>query len=169
MEEALLIEFKQNAIFRLEEGQRMLHLAFAKVGEDSLWKLPVKNGMALGNQLLHVCGNMTQYVLASLGQEADQRQRDSEFSTTEGCSKAELLQQLDVTVSRAIKTIQTTSPSEYLRVRKVQGFEFSGVGVVLHAVEHFSYHVGQVAFWVKQLTEVDLGFYDHHDLTQIND
>ena len=54
MEEALLIEFKQNAIFRLEEGQRMLHLAFAKVGEDSLWKLPVKNGMALGNQLLHV-------------------------------------------------------------------------------------------------------------------
>jgi uncharacterized damage-inducible protein DinB len=43
------------------------------------------------------------------------------------------------------------------------------VGVVLHAVEHFSYHVGQIAFWIKLQTKEDLGFYDHHDLTQLNE
>ena len=50
----------------------------------------------------------------------------------------------------------------------MQGFEFSGLGAVLHAVEHFSYHVGQIAFWVKQLCEEDLGFYRDHNLNQLN-
>jgi len=49
-------------------------------------------------------------------------------------------------------------------VRSVQGFSFSGVGVIIHAVEHYSYHTGQIAFWVKQLKEKDLGFYNGTDL-----
>jgi uncharacterized damage-inducible protein DinB len=40
---------------------------------------------------------------------------------------------------------------------------------VLHAVEHFSYHVGQLAFWVKFLTHQDLGFYEGIDLTENNE
>ena len=50
----------------------------------------------------------------------------------------------------------------------MQGFELSGVGVVMHAVEHFSYHTGQIAFWVKQLTQEDLGFYDGMNLNTKN-
>jgi uncharacterized damage-inducible protein DinB len=45
----------------------------------------------------------------------------------------------------------------------------SGVGVVMHALEHLSYHVGQIAFWIKLLTKEDLGFYAQHDLTQLNE
>jgi uncharacterized damage-inducible protein DinB len=41
--------------------------------------------------------------------------------------------------------------------------------VVLHVVEHFSYHTGQIAFWVKQLTDHQLGFYANVDLNQQND
>jgi len=169
MEQQLLAEFKQNALFRLEEGQRMIHLAMAKVGEEQLWELPVENGLSLGNQLLHCCGNMTQYIIASLGELPDQRQREKEFSTKEGFTKAALLEQLDQTIVQASHTINSATAEAYTRKRKVQGFELSGVGVVLHAVEHFSYHVGQVAFWVKQLTASDLGFYDTHDLTQLNE
>ncbi|MGA1777081.1 MAG: DinB family protein, partial [Flavobacteriaceae bacterium] len=75
---------------------------------------------------------------------------------------------LTTTVALAVETIETTSEEEYLRKRKVQGFNLTGIGAVLHAVEHFSYHVGQVAFWVKQLTNSDLGFYDQQDLNQLN-
>ena len=56
--------------------------------------------------------------------------------------------------------------NQFIEYRKVQGFELSGLGVVLHAVEHFSYHVGQIAFWVKQLTKSDLGFYDDRNLNE---
>lgn len=169
MDTIILDEFKQNAIFRLEEGQRMIHIALGKLNDDHLWTLPVKNGVPLGNQVLHICGNMTQYAIAALGAQADERQRDLEFSTQGGWTLSSLLQKLDTTVADAIASITTASTDDYIQKRKVQGFEFSGIGVVLHAVEHFSYHVGQIAFWVKQLTEADLGFYDHHDLTQLND
>ena len=169
MDNLLLDEFKQNAIFRLEEGQRMIHLAFAKIGEEQLWKIPVAQGLSLGNQLLHICGNMTQYAIASLSELPDQREREKEFATKEGFAKAELLQQLDHTISLAISSINEASATQYTQLRKVQGFELSGVGVVLHAVEHFSYHVGQIAFWIKLLTEEDLGFYAQHDLTQLNE
>lgn len=169
MDNLILDEFKQNAIFRLEEGQRMIQLAFAKIEEKHLWEFPFENGLSLGNQLLHICGNMTQYAIASLSELPDQREREKEFATTAGFNKAALLQQLDQTITQAIASIRQASPNQYTQFRKVQGFELSGIGVVLHAVEHFSYHVGQVAFWVKQLTATDLGFYDQHDLTQLNE
>jgi len=168
MENNILKEFKQNAIFRLKEGERMLYLAFDKIGEDQLWHRAFPQGMSLGNQLLHCCGNMTQYIIASLGNKKDTRQRSAEFETQGGATSSDLLKKVTATVALAVEIIQTTSEEEYLRMRKVQGFNLSGVGVVLHAVEHFSYHVGQVAFWVKELTTSDLGFYDQQDLNQLN-
>ena len=76
--------------------------------------------------------------------------------------------QLEETINASIQIINKTSEKEYLKIRKVQAFSYSGVGVVLHAVEHFSYHVGQIAFWVKFLTQKDLGFYKGIDLTKNN-
>ena len=169
MDNALLVELKRNAIFRLEEGQRMLHLAFAKVEEKDVWVIPGEKGNSLGNQILHSCGNMTQYLCASLGETPDKREREKEFSTRSGFTKAALLSLLDKTIAEAIATVEKTPEAAWLRSRKVQGFDLSGVGVVLHAVEHFSYHVGQVAFWVKQLTAEDLGFYSDQDLTPLNE
>ncbi|MCH1517278.1 MAG: DUF1572 domain-containing protein [Flavobacteriaceae bacterium] len=169
MEAALLNEFKEHSCFRLKEGQRMIHLAFKTVDDFMVWELPFSGGMCLGNQLLHIAGNMTQYIISSLGQIKDERQRALEFSANGGKSKEELLQLLDTTAEAAIKTIEKAHHAEFLKARKVQGFEFSGVGVVLHAVEHFSYHVGQIAFWVKLLTGNDLGFYAHHNLSQLNE
>ena len=98
----------------------------------------------------------------------DERKRDLEFSTNTGLTKEELLKQLETTVRTAQDTIHNATSLQYETVREVQGFQFSGVGVVLHAVEHFSYHTGQIAFWVKQLTQEDLGFYAGMDLTQNN-
>ena len=169
MENQVLSEFKKHAIFRLNESQRMIHLALAKVNEEQLWQIPVSNGLRLGNQLLHLCGNMTQYLIASLGEKTDERKRDEEFTATGRADIRSLLTLFDNTVKQAINTIEEAPESAFTRIRKVQDFEFSGVGVVLHAVEHCSYHTGQIAFWVKQLTAADLGFYDQHDLNQLNE
>lgn len=166
MNEIIISEFKENAIFRLDENLRMIRIAFSKITNDILWKQPTEKGMALGNQILHSCGNLTQYVISSLGEQVDDRDRDLEFSTGSGFNKEELLQQLETTVSKAQEIIQKASIKQYEKSRKVQGFQLSGVGVVLHAVEHFSYHTGQIAFWIKQLTQEDLGFYAGLDLTQ---
>ena len=98
MENNVLKEFKNNSIYRLKEGERMLHLAFKKIDEEQLWLRAVPQGMSLGNQLLHSCGNMTQYIIASLGNRKDTRQRTAEFETQGGATSSELLKKLSTTI-----------------------------------------------------------------------
>ncbi len=168
MNDLILNEFKENAIFRLEESLRMINIAFSFFFEKLLWKSPTEKCMALGNQILHSCGNITQYIISSLGDRVDQRDRELEFSTIGSITIKELLAKLDKTIKEAQKTIQNTSVSDYQKVREVQGFNLSGVGCVLHSIEHFSYHTGQIAFWVKLQTNKNLCFYDGIDLTKKN-
>jgi uncharacterized damage-inducible protein DinB len=65
--------------------------------------------------------------------------------------------------------VAATSQEEMLRERMVQGFQFSGVGVALHAVEHLSYHTGQIAYLVKLLKDRQIGLYDDFDLNVKNE
>ena len=161
-------DFKENSNYRLQESLRMITLAFDKIDDTLLWKKPNTTGNSLGNQILHLCGNMTQYIISSLGEQPDLRQRDTEFEAKDGYTKDELLQKLTTTVQQATTIIHEASEAQLLQKRDVQGFHFSGIGVIIHAVEHCSYHTGQIAFWVKQLTNNDLGFYDGLDLTVKN-
>ena len=164
MEEKLREECIQNALFRLDESTRMNTISLALLSEEDIWKRPNTSLNSVGNLILHLCGNITQYVISSLGETEDLRERDIEFSTESGFTKAELLEKLNTTIEKAKRTINDASIEQLIKKREVQGFYFSGIGVVIHAVEHYSYHTGQIAFWTKQLKNKDLGFYDGLDL-----
>lgn len=168
MEDKFREEFVQNALYRLDEGTRMNSISLTQLSEEDVWKKPNQSSNSVGNLILHISGNITQYVISSLGETEDFRERDSEFETTSGLTKDELLQKLIVTVESAKRIINDATVDQFLQKREVQGFYFSGIGVVLHAVEHYSYHTGQIAFWTKQLKNKDLGFYEGRDLNVKN-
>ena len=168
MNKHLVEEFKSQTNFRLDEGLRMVNLALDKTTETQLWQLPYDGGMRLGNQLLHMAGNLRQYVLSGVGKQEDRRNRPLEFETKGGRTKKELVNALTNTVQEAKEVINQTSQEVLLKNYILQGFSLSGLGAVLHAVEHFSYHTGQIAFCVKQFTGEDLGFYAALDLNQKN-
>ena len=162
-------EFIKNACFRLDESLRMVELSLTKITEDQLWQKPNESLSSIGNLILHLCGNLTQYGVASLQGLEDKRSRDAEFAAKGGLSKDALLQKLATTVTEVKKSFETVPMERWVALERVQGFEFSGVGNAVHAVEHFSYHTGQIAFWVKLLNNEQLGFYDGIDLTILND
>ncbi|MDT0607499.1 DinB family protein [Croceitalea rosinachiae] len=162
-------EFVENVIYRLDENTRMISIAFDTLTEEQLWLRSNKASNSVGNLILHLCGNMTQYAISSLGETEDVRDRDSEFETSSGLTKKELLSKLLNTVSDAKSTIENATIGQWLKKRDVQGFHFSGIGVILHVVEHYSYHTGQIAFWAKQLNNKALGFYDGIDLNIKNE
>ncbi|WP_035336782.1 DinB family protein [Dokdonia sp. PRO95] len=162
-------DFKDNAIFRLEENVRMISIALSKVVEEELWTKQNQSLNTLGNQLLHICGNMTQYIVSGLGGNPDERNREEEFSTEDGFTKDELLQRLLLTVQTSTTIIDDATPENLLKKRNVQGFELSGTGIVLHAVEHFSYHTGQIAMQVKLVIDQPLGFYEGMNLNTLNE
>ncbi len=162
-------EFIEQCIFRMEESTPRIKKCLEALTDEDIWKRPNASSNSIGNIILHLCGNIRQYAVSSLGGEEDVRIRDEEFAAKGGLSKAELLEKLDDTVSHAIAIIKNTTDDELLRPRSVQGFQLSGIGIIIHVTEHYSYHTGQIAFWTKMLKDKDLGFYAGIDLNVKND
>lgn len=162
-------EFLENSVYRLDESTRMNKISLESIEESNIWQKPNDSSNSIGNQIIHICGNMTQYIIASLGGQSDLRNRDAEFSITDGFTGSELIQKLEDTVHQAKYVLNNCSKSQLLKRYMVQGFDLSGIGIVIHAVEHYSYHTGQIAFWTKLLINRNLGFYDGRDLNIKNE
>lgn len=165
MDALLANEFIAQACYRMDESTRMLRTALDELDEADVWKRPNPASNSVGNLMLHLCGNIRQYAISALGGTEDLREREAEFAARDGADKAALLEKLLATVDEALVTIRNADADNLLRVRSVQGFRLSGLGIVLHVVEHYSYHTGQIAFWTKLLKDKDLGFYAGIDLT----
>ncbi len=162
-------EFILQGLLRLNENTPRIKKCLDQLNESEIWKRPNNSSNSVGNLILHLCGNITQYIISSLGKADDIRNRDAEFSATGGYTKNELLELLNKTVQKAGEIIRNCSYDELMRERSVQGFNFSGIGIIIHVVEHYSYHTGQIAFWTKLLKDQDLGFYDGYDLNIKNE
>ena len=167
-EHELTNDFIENACFRLDESLRMITRSFDSLADEDIWRRPNSASNSVGNLILHLKGNITQYAIAGLGGQEDTRDRDAEFNAISGYGKGELLQMLGSTIEQAKSSIRNCSPEALLRIREVQGFKLSGTGIVMHVVEHLSYHTGQIAFWTKILKDQDLGFYEGMDLNTKN-
>jgi uncharacterized damage-inducible protein DinB len=165
---AFTYEFIAQSIYRIKRSTLGIEKSFLLLKEEDIWKRPNSASNSIGNLILHLCGNITQYAISSLGGNPDNRVRDLEFSTTSGYTKKELLAKLQAVAKEASAIIQNASEEELLRVRSVQGFDYSGIAIIVHVVEHYSYHTGQIAFWTKILKDKDLGFYTGVDLNKKN-
>lgn len=129
--------------------------------EDQLWQRQGIHGNSIGNLLLHLRGNVTQWILATFGATGDARDRAAEFAASGGPSGAELLAALATTYTAACDTVDGLSVAELLRERTIQGrFRESGLSAVLHVLEHASGHAYQIYAATKLLTGEDLRFYD---------
>jgi uncharacterized damage-inducible protein DinB len=137
--------------------------------EEDIWLSPNSHLNSIGNLILHLCGNIRQYVISSLGGDSGTRERDLEFSTRGGFTKAELAEKLYATIEKAKSIIIRADPENLLRKRKTQGTIYSGIGIVIHITEHYSYHSGQVIFMTKLIKNKDLGFYNGINLNQKNE
>lgn len=161
-------KFAEQSVYRLNESFRMINKCFDQLSEEEIWKRPNASANSIGTLIIHVCGNITQYVISSLGNREDKRNRDNEFATHSGFSKAELLAKLENTLQQAKEVIIHASEAELVKMHSVQGFNLPGLGNVIHIVEHLSYHTGQIALLTKLMINKDLGFYDGIDLNVKN-
>lgn len=131
------------------------------LGESNVWRRPTPNGNSVGNLVLHLAGNTTQWILATFGEVADHRDRASEFAADEALPGPALVARLEQVYTRACDVVARVEVADMLRPRTVQGrYEETGLSAILHVLEHCSGHAGQIYFWTKQVTGKDLAFYD---------
>lgn len=131
------------------------------LGDERVWQRPTPTGNSVGNLVLHLCGNVTQWILVTFRDEPDRRNRPAEFAATGGIPVDELMRRLQITVDAACECVDRLTTTDLLRERIIQQqFRETGLSAVLHVLEHFSGHAGQIYFFTKQLTGLDLKFYD---------
>jgi uncharacterized damage-inducible protein DinB len=153
--------FLECSIEKLREFTGRIEVCLEMLDDEQLWARGGQNENAIGNLALHLAGNVRQWIIASLGNNADERDRDAEFDARGGHTAVELSVKLHGTVERATQVISGLTNAQLTRLYEIQGSSVSGVEVVYHVVEHFSQHTGQIIFATKMLTAEDLGFYRH--------
>jgi uncharacterized damage-inducible protein DinB len=122
----------------------------------------------VGNLVLHLCGNVTQWLFSTMCGEADIRKRQAEFDEKGPISRENLKRKIIDLMVKADLIIKDLDKTNLSRIYSVQGFQESGVGILIHITEHFSYHVGQITYFVKAMKDIDVGYYAGKDLDQIS-
>jgi uncharacterized damage-inducible protein DinB len=168
MDDKISHEFICQSVRRINESTQKIVSCLNVMNEKYLWKSPNDHLNSVGNLVLHICGNITQYVISSMSGLVDNRDRDSEFSLRDGPSKQVLGTLLVDTIKQLVSIILQSSNEELLRERIVQGMNHTGIGVIVHVTEHISYHTGQIIFITKFYNNMDLGFYANVDLNLKN-
>ena len=131
-----------------------------QLDNDRIWWRPNENSNSVGNLILHLCGNVRQWIYTGLGKNEDVRNRQTEFDERKGIDKEELKEKLVATMALVRPVISNIPTEELLNIRSVQTFEETGLTILVHVTEHFSYHTGQIAYITKMILDKPLGFYD---------
>jgi uncharacterized damage-inducible protein DinB len=138
-----------------------IETCLGSLSQDEVWARGSDNENAMGNLVLHLCGNLRQWIVSGVGGQPDIRDRDGEFSAQGGISVADLAQRLRATVEEAVAVVSAVPPERLTERIVVQKYEVTVLEAIYHVVEHFSMHTGQIIFATKMLTGSDLEFYRH--------
>ena len=130
------------------------------LNDQQIWWRANEQSNSIGNLLLHLSGNVRQWIVCGLGDAIDSRDRDSEFAQRAEIPRAELFDRLKRTVDEAVATLARLDPDKLLEKHRIQGLEVSALEAVLHVVEHFSMHAGQIFLLTRVLAKEELAFYD---------
>ena len=128
---------------------------------EQVWARSGKSDNSIANLVLHLCGNVTQWIGSGIGGLPDNRRRDEEFAARGGLKPEDLAEKLHAVVEDAIPIIREQTAEHLAEIIQPQGYTVSVLEAIYHVVEHFAQHTGQIMFATKMILDQDLGYYKH--------
>jgi hypothetical protein len=140
----------------LSEAGRLLDRCVIKIAhcldqlsEEQVWWRPADSMNSIGNLILHLCGNMRQWMVAGIGGAADIRQRSAEFAERGPIPKAELLARLKKVVAETKEAFARTRPTDMARERVIQGTTVTGWQAIFQTIPHFNGHTQEIISFTR--------------------
>ncbi len=127
---------------------------------EAVWQRSGEHANSIGNLLLHLAGNVRQWIVSSVGRAPDHRFRSAEFAAREGADGATLFAALRATLDEAEAVIAALTPEQLLERRTIQGRDVTVLDAVYHVVEHFALHTGQIILLTKLHAPGKIQFYE---------
>jgi hypothetical protein len=153
----LFLEFSRNKV--LDQYWPRMRTCVESLTDEQIWWRPNHASNSVGNLLLHLNGNVRQWLVASFNRQEDNRNRPAEFNSREQPPGSQLIRQLDETLQEASAVLSRLTEADLLRRYEIQGYNVTGLQAVYQVVEHFGLHHGQIIYVAKMLRGEDLGFY----------
>jgi hypothetical protein len=141
---------------KLDAMTTNLRVCLGKLTDEQIWTRSGPHENAIGNLVLHLCGNMRQWIMHGVGGAKDVRTRDAEFSANGGQGAAALMEMFVSTVAESRGVIAALPAKRLAEKITPQKREVSVLEAVYVVVAHVEQHVGQVILLTKQMTEADL-------------
>jgi len=153
----IFLNFSQEKL--LNQYWPRLRTCVESLSDEQIWWRPNPSSNSIGNLLLHLNGNVTQWLVASFDRLEDGRDRPAEFNAKDEIGREHLLKTLAATMDRAAAVLSRLTETDLLAEYDIQGYHVTGLQAVYQVVEHFGLHYGQIAYITKMLRDRDLGFY----------
>lgn len=119
--------------------------------DDQLWWRAHTSSNSIGNLILHLCGNLRQWVVAGLGGTSDLRDRPAEFTERGPIPRGELLRRLEAVVSEAQEVLNRQTAANLLAIRCIQSYDVTGLAALFDSVPHFRGHTQEIVGMTRQL------------------
>ena len=143
----------QAAARELDSALAKIEHCLGQLNDEQLWWRPAGAMNSIGNLLLHLSGNLRQWIIAGLGGAEDVRNRSAEFAEQGLIEREQLLQQLRSTVAQTKDALANLTAADLLRSRRIQGFDVNGLEAIFDSIPHFRGHTQEIV----HLTRVQLG------------
>jgi hypothetical protein len=135
----------------LGEAFGRIRHCLTQLTDEQVWQRPTPGMNSIGNLVLHLCGNLGQWVIAGLGGAPDTRDRPAEFAEQGPLPKAELLGRLEEAVGRSRAVLGNVTAQTLLTPRRIQGWDVTGVRAVFDTVPHFRGHTQEIVHQTRAL------------------
>lgn len=133
--------------------------SIAELGDDDIWWRPNEASNSIGNLVLHLCGNVHQWIVGGVGNRPVTRDRQREFDQRAPIARAELLARLRSVLAEADDVLAGVTAAELGQRRTIQEYDVTVMGAIYHVIEHFSMHTGQIIYVSKLRGGRDLGLW----------
>ncbi len=153
-------DFLRVSRHQLQVRLRRIDTCLERLSDEQIWSRRHEVENAVGNLVLHLCGNITQWIVGGVDGAPTSRDRDAEFGRREPLPAVDLGRRLRVVIDRADAVLAGLTSADLVESRRIQGFEVTVLHAIFHVVEHLAEHTGQIIWATKGMTGEDLGFYD---------
>jgi hypothetical protein len=133
----------------LESALKRIKHCLAQLNDVQVWRRSHPNLNSIGNLILHLCGNLRQWVVAGVGGASDKRNRPAEFAERGPIPKQELLDSLARVVAEAMRVLAGVNAQQLAELRRIQGFEVSGIAAIFDSVPHFRGHTQEIVHMTR--------------------
>lgn len=119
--------------------------------DEQIWWRPQESMNSIGNLVLHLAGNVRQWIVSGIGGARDVRNRPAEFSERGPFAKAELTKKLDEVVHGAKSILERLKSQQLLAVRRIQGSDMTALAAIWNSVPHFRGHTQEIVHMTRML------------------